>query len=71
MELPSSLHWCHHIVPTLDNGGREVTDLVNIVEKIVVFGKPASVYEIVTNESHAHKRYCDITKAHIIVFITV
>lgn len=48
MQFPSSLHWCDHIVPTLDNGCWNVTNDVNVIEKVVVVREPATMDKIVT-----------------------
>ena len=43
MQLPSCLHRSGDIIPTLNDGSRNVAYLIHIVKEIVVYWEPASV----------------------------
>ena len=47
MQLPSSLHGSNSVISALDNGTRNVADLIHIVKEIAILWKPASMDEIV------------------------
>ena len=47
MQLPSGLHGSNGIISALDNGTRNMANLIHIVKEIVVLWKPASMDEIV------------------------
>ena len=55
MKLPGSLHRSDYIISSLDDGGREVAYLVHVVKEMIIVGKPASVYKIVTAQSYKHR----------------
>ena len=47
MQLPSSLHGSNSIISALDNGTRNMANLIHIVKEIAVLWKLASMDEIV------------------------
>lgn len=47
MQLPSSLHGSNGVISALDNGTRNMADVIHIVKEIAVLRKPASMDEIV------------------------
>ena len=47
MQLPSSLHGSNGVISALDNGTRNMADIIHIIKEIAVLRKPASMDEIV------------------------
>ena len=46
MEFPSAGGWTHNIIPALHNGGRNVPDLVHIVQNPSIGGEPPPINKV-------------------------
>ena len=50
MQLPSSLHRSSGVISALDNGTRNMADLIHIVKNVAVLRKPTSMDEIMARD---------------------
>ena len=56
MQLPSGLHGSNSIISALDNGTRNMANLIHIIKEIAILWKPASMDEIVARGEGERER---------------
>ncbi len=56
MQIPRAFHWANHVVASLDDHGRDVSNAADLFDELVVGAQETAIHEVVTLDPRERRR---------------